>query len=59
MTRNRSETRIVVGTEDGYIVLYEIQIDGILFDKSFNKQDCNLKNNKTCPYSYEIYTKSN
>ena len=42
MTRNKSETRIVVGTEDGYIVLYEIQIDGILFDKSFNKQDCKI-----------------
>ena len=39
MTRNKSETKIAVGTEDGYIVLYEIQIDGILFDKSFNKQD--------------------
>ena len=42
MTRNKSETKIAVGTEDGYVVLFEIQIDGILFDKSFNKQDCML-----------------
>jgi hypothetical protein len=42
MTRNKSETKIVVGTEDGYVVLFDIQIDGILFDKSFNKQDCML-----------------
>lgn len=40
MTRNKSETKIAVGTEDGYIVLYEIQIDGILFEKTLNKQDC-------------------
>lgn len=40
MTRNKSETKIAVGTEDGYVVLYEVQIDGILFEKSFNKQDC-------------------
>ena len=43
MTRNKSETKIVVGTEDGYVVLFDIQIDGILFDKSFNKQDCKYK----------------
>ncbi len=42
MTRNKSETKIAVGTEDGYIVLYEIQIDGILFEKSLNKQDSRI-----------------
>jgi U3 small nucleolar RNA-associated protein 4 len=41
MTRNKSETKIAVGTEDGYVVLYEIQIDGVIFEKSFNKQDSN------------------
>lgn len=40
MTRNKSETKIAVGTEDGYVVLYEIQIDGVIFEKSFHKQDC-------------------
>ncbi len=44
MTRNKSETKIAVGTEDGYVVLFEIQIDGILFDKSFNKLDCKKTN---------------
>ena len=42
MTRNKSETKIAVGTEDGYVVLYEIQMDGVIFEKSFNKQDSNL-----------------
>jgi U3 small nucleolar RNA-associated protein 4 len=42
MTRNKSETKIAVGTEDGYIVLYEIQIDGVIFEKSFNKQDSRI-----------------
>lgn len=47
MTRNKSETKIAIGTEDGYVVLYEIQIDGVLFEKSFNKQDSeyNLNDN--------------
>jgi hypothetical protein len=40
MTKNKSETKIVVGTEDGYVVMYEMQLDGLLFEKSFNKQDC-------------------
>jgi hypothetical protein len=44
MTKNKSETKIVVGTEDGYVVIYEIQIDGILFEKSLNKQDCKILN---------------
>lgn len=43
MTRNKSETRIAIGTEDGYVVLYEIQIDGVLFEKTFNKQDSKNK----------------
>lgn len=42
MNKNKSETKIVVGTEDGYVVMYEVQIDGILFEKSFNKLDCNI-----------------
>ncbi|CAF1082223.1 unnamed protein product [Brachionus calyciflorus] len=42
MNKNKSETKIVVGTEDGYVVLYEIQIDGILFEKSFNKLDSRI-----------------
>jgi U3 small nucleolar RNA-associated protein 4 len=41
MTRNKSETRIAIGTEDGYVVLYEMMIDGVLFEKTFNKQDSN------------------
>jgi U3 small nucleolar RNA-associated protein 4 len=50
ITKNKSETKIAVGTEDGYVVLYEMQIDGILFEKSLNKQDCmmkKIKNNVT------------
>ncbi len=42
MTRNKSETKIAVGTEDGYVVLYEIQIDGVFFEKSFSKQESNI-----------------
>lgn len=42
MTRNKSENKIAVGTEDGYVVLYEIQIDGVIFEKSFNKQDSRI-----------------
>lgn len=41
MTKNKSETKIVIGTEDGYVVIYEMQIDGVLFEKTLNKQDCN------------------
>lgn len=40
ISKNRAETKIVVGTEDGYVVLYEMQMDGILFEKTLNKQDC-------------------
>lgn len=42
ITRNKSETRIAIGTEDGYVVLYEMQLDGVQFEKTFNKQDSNL-----------------
>ncbi|RNA01589.1 Cirhin [Brachionus plicatilis] len=42
MNKNKSETKIVVGTEDGYVVMYEVQIDGILFEKSFNKLDSRI-----------------
>jgi len=42
MTRNKSETKIAVGTEDGYVVVYEIQIDDVIFEKSFNKQDTRI-----------------
>ena len=39
-TRNKSETKIAIGTENGYVVLYEMQTDGITFERHFNKQDC-------------------
>ena len=39
-TRNKSETKIAIGTESGYVVLYELQSDGISLEKLFNKQDC-------------------
>lgn len=39
IAKNKSETKIVVGTEEGYVVIYEMQMDGILFEKSLNKQD--------------------
>jgi U3 small nucleolar RNA-associated protein 4 len=42
MARNKSETRIAVGTEDGYVVLYETQTDDIVFEKSLNKQDSRI-----------------
>lgn len=40
MSKNKSETKIAIGTEDGYVSLYEVNLDGIEFVKSFNKQDC-------------------
>ena len=43
MTKNKSETKVAVGTEDGCVVLYEITLDGVLFEKSFNKQDSKKK----------------
>ncbi len=40
MTKNKSETKVAIGTEDGYVALYEMSPDGLEFEKSFNKQDC-------------------
>lgn len=42
MCRNKSETKIAVGTEDGYVNIFEMTSDGILFEKSFNKQDSRI-----------------
>ena len=50
MTRNKSETKIAVGTEDGYVVLFDIQSDGLLFDKSLNKQDCKIALSLSPPF---------
>ena len=40
MTKNKSETKIAIGTEDGYIALFEMNSDGLDFEKSFTKQYC-------------------
>lgn len=52
IAKNKSETKIVVGTEGGYVVIYEMQVDGILFEKTLNKQDCELNYTYPSPYVY-------
>ena len=42
MTRNKSETKIAIGTEDGYIAIYEMNADGLSYEKLFNKQEGNF-----------------
>jgi U3 small nucleolar RNA-associated protein 4 len=42
MCRNKSETKIAIGTEDGYVNIFEMSSDGILYDRSFNKQDSRI-----------------
>jgi U3 small nucleolar RNA-associated protein 4 len=44
MNKNKSETKIAIGTEEGYVVLYEVQLDSLLFEKTLNKQECTTLN---------------
>ena len=54
IAKNKSETKIVVGTEGGYVVIYEMQVDGILFEKTLNKQDCELNYTYHHLYVYSL-----
>ncbi len=42
MTKNKLETKIAIGTEDGYIAIYEMTSDGPTYEKLFNKQDSRI-----------------
>ncbi len=60
MTKNKSETKVAIGTEDGYIALYEMNSDGLEFEKSFNKQDCkNFKFVKNISRKFFFFSSSN